>query len=205
VLHRWRNTAHKISTKPAQAAHAAALKQVKQVQEACEHAWEVVMRADGKLEAAQKALQTAKESESELVAAVALGETDTGLTSVAEAEASATQATNDLAVARRTREALEQRLRREEAEVKRLSGAIERAVVAVVKADPPVAALLAEQEQVNRRMGELVHILSFLGSSASFVSSYGFWPDAADARCIDPYRAWLAALETDADATFPGG
>jgi hypothetical protein len=185
-------------------AHAAAVKQVQHVQERHEHAEQVVFRASDKLEAAQRASEKAKASESERIASAALGEADTDLMSVTDAELAVAQATNDLTVSRRIRDALQERLAREKAEVTRAKEAIERAVAAAAKSDPPAVALVLEQERVNRRLAELHHIFSFLGrSDASPVSNYGFWPNAASAAVVDPWRAALEALRTDPDAPLP--
>ena len=119
------------------ARHAAALDTVRRVGQAREGADETVYRARDALKAAETALKEAQAGEGARLAAVALGE-DGGV-SVADAEAAVTQAANDLSIARRTRDALDERAQREAKEVERAKEAIDKCIGAVVKTEVDVA------------------------------------------------------------------
>ena len=124
--------------------HNAALDTVRRVGQAREGADETVYRASDKLKETEKALKEAQAGEAAYLAAVALGE-NPGV-SVSVAEAAVTRASNDLAVARRTRDALGQRAEDEAREVEKASEAIEKCIGAVVKAEVDVARLLEEAQ-----------------------------------------------------------
>src|ERR1700741_875008 len=69
---------------------------------------------------------------------------------------------NDLEISNRTCSALDQRLTREEDEIKRLQRGIEEAFIGAVKADPATAALVERHNRAQSELTALYHIFSFL-------------------------------------------
>jgi inosine/xanthosine triphosphate pyrophosphatase family protein len=201
--------------------HAAAVEAVRRVGEAREQAAEVVYRASDALRAAEAALKEAQADEDAWLAAKALGE-DAGI-SAADAEAAVTRAANDLAVARRTRDALDERVQRGAAEVERAREAVAKCVTAVAKSEAPAARLLAEarllqNDLVARRIvlrhlfnshlvadqeaAELRDFLLFQNHLPAAIGQveYGNFDSHPAA---DPWRQALQELRENANAPLP--
>jgi len=202
--------------------HAAALDAVRRVSHAREQADEVVYRAADALEAAETALKEAQAGEGARLAAAALGEAD-GIPSAADAEADVTRAANDLNIARRTRDALDERAQREAAEVERAQTALGKCIGAVVRSEVDTTRLLAEarslQDALISKRVQLRYLFNeqlvddqdtpplrtFLlfentlptGRSQLEHGNYNAHPAA------DSYKRACEALRTDADAPLP--
>jgi hypothetical protein len=194
---------------------------VRRVGEAREQAAETVYRASDALRAAEAALAEAQADEGARLAAKALGE-DAGPIAT-DAEASVKQASNDLNIARRTRDALDERGQREAAEVDRARDAVAKCVTAVAKSEAPAAKLLAEarslqNDLVARRIvlrhlfnshlvadqeaAELRDFLLFQNHLPAAIGQveYGNYNNHPAA---DLWRQALEALANDADAALP--
>lgn len=201
--------------------HAAAVEAVRRVEQGREQAAETVYRASDALKAAEAALAEAQADEGGRLAAKALGE-DAGPIAT-DAEASVKQASNDLNIARRTRDALDERAQREAAEVGRAKEAVEKCIGEVVRSKTDVARLLgearvAQANLVSRRIvlrhlfnnglvaeqeqGELRNFLLFennlpVGRGQVEYGNFDSHPAA------DAWKAALQELRENADAPLP--
>jgi hypothetical protein len=141
-------------------------------------------------DAAEAALAEAKENEVERVAAAALGEAE-GELSEEDARAAVTRAANDEEVARRTRDALAERLKRESGKVEWAARAVDKAAADVLRAEaPPVEVIDAELAALESRVMSLQNLRRFLREPPTLGGPppSGPWRDAHEALKGDAER-----------------
>ena len=197
--------------------HEAALDSVRRVNQAHKESREVAYRASDALKVAETAVEKAQADGNARLAAAALGEIDGP--STADLEAAVAQATNDLSIARRTRDALAQRAQREAAEVEGAERKVDAALRAVLASECSgvIDALMSEGNALRAQLRSKTALVRFLKNHA-----FESWPPNATPQLVTnflsaavgdqwsdndpacaPWAEALSTLRTDADAPLP--
>lgn len=203
------------------ARHTAARDNVARVSQPHTDAEQAVYAAADALKNAEAQHDEALACESANLAAAALGE-PTGQ-SVADAEAAVTEATDDLARARATRDALAERAQREASEASRAEGAVNDAIVRVIMAEAAIGDMLAHAQDLQRQLidarlelrwlqhtncvpeadeiGVRIFLLDVSLPSGTGGVEFGNWSGAQPAT--EKWVGAVATLKTDPAAKLP--
>lgn len=187
------------------ARHGAATKQLVRIAAAHERASETVFDSNDSVDRATAALDEAKVGEGSYLTAVALGEADAAASPVKTAAANVEQANEQLATARRTRDALEAEIKTAENNLMWAKNKINDVVGAAVKTDPATAQLVAEFNAAELQYFSLKQQMGIVRTDrmpdeAKFWYCEHNWPESPG---VAKWRAALAALASDADALLP--
>src|SRR5262249_47479499 len=135
-------------------------------------------------------------------AARALFEETTGGMSVAEAKAAHATAVEQLEAAETARTTLEREAAAAESEINWAKFKLDEAIIAVVKADPKTARLVARFREVQREFIDLRGAVEKLEGLA-ITSGITAWRDFPDLQARHRWEAALEALREDPDAALP--
>jgi hypothetical protein len=162
-----------------------------------------VWSANEAVERAETTLKDARTRQQKTLVAKLLGDPSSPGPTVEEAEQALVDARGTLVTAQRTRDALESQQRAAESTLGWAKSGLRDSIARVVHSEGAASAVLAQYLEARREVARIHEVLSLLAARNCLPAYWDTHVHYPPTNAEAPWRAALAALESDADAELP--